>query len=231
MPLPRRDLRVIRDPHSDQVIAHGGDAYAHSVLHRVGFVPVMRQHDAYHRLPAGMDLEEEVRRAQDAVGLLTALGYDLWHEPEFAPDRRMLTEPSLGAGLLHQGEEVARATHTQEVADALSDLTAPVDGVLPATAELLAAVADFLQDLGTGADYHHAQQLRGMAGQLEAFTTRLTSARTALADRSTDHPHRRPCAGAAESERETAATCSCPPPPALPPVPPAMPPTSGRPGR
>ncbi|MFD5108950.1 hypothetical protein [Streptomyces cinereoruber] len=60
MPLADRFLTIRRDPHSEEVLARGGDPEAHSILQRAGFVAVVRLHETYHRAPTG--LAEPLRR-------------------------------------------------------------------------------------------------------------------------------------------------------------------------
>ncbi|MEU9000695.1 hypothetical protein AB0D15_01560, partial [Streptomyces sp. NPDC048551] len=88
MPLTSRIVHIGRDPHSDEVLARGGDAEAESLLERSGFIPVHRDHDRYHRLPRGLEQDEQVRRARRAVAVLKAVGYAPQHDPEFASDVR-----------------------------------------------------------------------------------------------------------------------------------------------
>ncbi|GAA3501069.1 hypothetical protein GCM10019016_081760 [Streptomyces prasinosporus] len=47
-----RFLDIRRDPHSGELLARGGDAEAHSLLQRAGFVAVVRLHESYHRAPS-----------------------------------------------------------------------------------------------------------------------------------------------------------------------------------
>ncbi|MGJ5751617.1 hypothetical protein [Streptomyces puniciscabiei] len=75
MPLADRFLTIHRDPHSEEVLARGGDAEAHSVLQRAGFIPVVRVHESYHRAPTGLDEDDERQLAAEAVARLRAVGY------------------------------------------------------------------------------------------------------------------------------------------------------------
>lgn len=96
--------------------------------------------------------------------------------------------------------------------DALTELTAPHDGVLTALGDALAATADFQQSLGTEHDsskrlLHVAQDALGV------LTSSLGALRNAMADVHVHHPLRRECsAEVGPDEREASATCACPPP-------------------
>ena len=61
-----RFLDIRRDPHSDELLARGGDPEAHSILQRVGFVAVVRVHETYHRVPTGM-VEDVCHLRRDAA--------------------------------------------------------------------------------------------------------------------------------------------------------------------
>jgi hypothetical protein len=190
VPLADRYLRIKRHPHSGEVLARGGDTEAHSVLQRSGFINIRRPHDSYHRLPKGLTARGEARQAAAAVCLLTSLGYHVDHDPAFAPGPHAPYGVTLGNQVSHLAERITGAVHSEDVTEALTELTTG-DGILPATASVLTAAATFLQDLGQGSDYHRAQQLHHLADQLSALTAEVHQIRNHLADRHTPHPHRR----------------------------------------
>lgn len=221
MALAHRVLTIRRDPHSGEVLAHGGDPEAHSILQRTGFVPVVRLHETYHRLPTGLDQAEETRLATRAVARLQAVGYDLSTDPAFTTERREPHYLTRGAQVAHLAARIREAETTDEVSDALTELTATHDGVLPALAEVLGAAADFLQHLGDPADPHTASRVRYLAAErLHVITSDLRHVRNELADRQATHPHRAPCPQeVAGDEREKSATCPCPAPARIPTAP------------
>ncbi|MCY0933830.1 hypothetical protein [Streptomyces sp. H34-S4] len=227
MALAHRVLNIRRDPDSGEVLAHGGDPEAHSVLERTGFVPVVRRHETYHRLPANLDQDEEIRLATRAVSRLQAVGYGLTADTAFATEQHEPHYLTLGAQVAYLATRIREAETTEEVADALTEVTATHDGILPALAEVLAATADFLQDLGHPADPHTAARLQRLSDeQLQSITSDLSQVRNGLADRQAAHPHRTPCPQeVAGDEREKSASCPCPAPTGIPstsaPLPPA----------
>ncbi|MFE2518428.1 hypothetical protein ACFXG9_24325 [Streptomyces mirabilis] len=88
MPRTDRFLDIRRDPHSDELLARGGDSEAHSVLQRAGFVAVVRIHETYHRAPASLAQDDEIRLATNAFGRLRAVGYHVDCDEDFETDSR-----------------------------------------------------------------------------------------------------------------------------------------------
>ncbi|MER5782639.1 hypothetical protein ABT104_13065 [Streptomyces mobaraensis] len=215
MALADRLLTLRRDVHSGEVLARGGDAEAHSILQRSGFIPVVRLHEDYHRLPTGLDASEEARLATRAVARLKAVGYPVDCEPAFDTERREPHYLPLGAQVAAIADRVREAETTEDAADALTELTAAHDGILAALREVLLATADFYQGLGQGPDPYYAQRLRFLADErLGAITSDVHHLRNDLADRHEPHPQRTACEGeGSDTEREASAVCACPPPP------------------
>jgi hypothetical protein len=222
LPSADRFLTVHRDPHSAEVLAHGGGSEAHSVLERAGFVPVVRLHETYHRAPTGLDPGAENQLAAEPVARLRAAGYHIDCDEDFDTDRRPARYPTLGSSVAHLAERLREATTTQDAADALTELTAPHDGVLAAIEQVLYAAADFHYHLGAAADPHIARRLRYLADKhLDVLRTDLIHTRNTLADRHAPHPRRSTCTQEVpDGERERSAVCACPPPPHAAPVPP-----------
>ena len=226
MALADRYLTLHRDVHSGEVLARGGDPEAHSILQRAGFVPVVRVHEHYHRLPTGLDEAEEERLATRAVARLRAVKYGVDCDEAFDTDQREAHQLPLGASVAHQAERIRQATTTEEVADALTEFTAAHDGVLAALDDVLTATAEFYQGLGKAADAATAGRLRYLVeSRLDVIRSDLAHVRAELADRHEAHPERSVCsAEVGPGEREASAVCGCPPPP-RPPTTPSPPPT------
>ncbi|MFE9407437.1 hypothetical protein ACFYN0_01335 [Streptomyces sp. NPDC006704] len=230
-----RFLTLGRDVHSGEVLARGGDPEAHSMLERTSFVPVVRVHETYHRLPTGLngDAAEENRLATRAVARLRAVGYRVETDDAFDTATREPHYLPLGAQVAHLAQRIRDASTTDEVADALTELTASHDGVLIALGEVFAATAEFHQGLGQPADAPTAERLRYLAEhRLGVLHSDLAQIRNDLTDRPPAHPQRRACtAEVGPDEREASAVCACPSPPALsaiPTVAPAAPSPAGR---
>ncbi|MCC2275576.1 hypothetical protein LKL35_09095 [Streptomyces sp. ET3-23] len=225
MPLADRVLTIHRDPHSQEVLARGGDIEAHSLLQRAGFIPVVRVHESYHRAPTGLDEHDETRLATEAVARLRAVGYHVDCDAGFDTDRRPARDLPLGAAVAQFAERIRQATTTDEAADALTELTASHDGILAAIDQVLTATAEFHDGLGDAADAHIARRLRYLAEErLHVIRTDLAHTRDALADRHAPHPGRSTCTEQVPAhERERSAVCACPPPPRTAPVAPPPP--------
>ncbi|MFD4575785.1 hypothetical protein ACFWNK_12345 [Streptomyces sp. NPDC058417] len=186
---------------------------------------MVRLHETYHRAPTGLNRDDEALLATGAVARLRALGYHVDCDKDLDTEARPASYPTLGSSVAHVAERIRRATTTDEAADALTELTAPGDGVLAALHEVLTAAADFHDHLGQPADPCVARRLRYLAEEyLHLIGTDLAHTRNALADRHAPHPGRSTCTGevpAAEPERS--AVCACPPPPRPLPAPPPPP--------
>lgn len=222
MPRTDRFLDIRRDPHSDELLARGGDSEAHSILQRAGFVAVVRVHETYHRAPTGLAEDDESRLATDAVARLRAAGYHVDCDADFDTDSRPASYLPLGSSVAHVAERLRKAATTDEAADALTELTAAHDGVLAALEEVLTATADFHDGLGQAADPYIARRLRYLADEhLRVIRTDLSETRNQLASRHAPHPGRSTCTGEVPStEQERSAACACPPPPRTLPAPP-----------
>ncbi|MEU1329487.1 hypothetical protein [Streptomyces sp. NPDC005865] len=215
MALADRYLTLQRDVHSGEVLARGGDPEAHSILQRTGFVPVVRVHEHYHRLPTGLDETEEERLATRAVARLRAVRYHVACDEAFETELREAQYLPLGASVAHQAERIRQATSTEEVADALTELTADHDGVLAALDEILTATIEFHLALGGPADIATTSRPRHLSeGSLDVIRADLAAVRADLADRHEPHPQRSVCsAEVGPHEREASAVCGCLPPP------------------
>jgi hypothetical protein len=222
--LPRTDrfLDIRRDPHSKELLARGGDAEAHSVLQRAGFVAVVRLHETYHRAPTGLTQDDESRLATEAVARLRAAGYHVDCDEEFHTDFRPDSYLPPGASVAHLAARIREAVTTDEAAGVLTELTAAHDGILAALHEVLTATADFHDGLGQAADPYIARRLRHLADEhLRVIHDDLAHTRNTLADRHSPHPGRNTCTEQVpDHEPERSAVCACPPPPRTLPSPP-----------
>ncbi|MFJ7423359.1 hypothetical protein ACIQXD_32855 [Streptomyces uncialis] len=184
-------------------------------------MPVARTHELYHRLPTGLEPDEERRLATRTVARLRSAGCPLQCDPDFETEAREAHYLPLGAQVANLADDIRSATTSDEVADVLAEVTAAYDGILAGLSEVLTATADFHQDLGGPVDGPMAERLRDLAvHRLDVVAADLRETRTDLADRRQSHPRRSVCGGEVPpDEREASAACACPPPPPLPPPP------------
>jgi hypothetical protein len=185
---------------------------ADSVLHRAGFIPVVpARGEPYHRLPYAMTSPAEQRAVLTAtVDALRADGFDVTCDPALTdpgvPPRNDY-EVSLGDRIGHLADTITTATHSREVTTALSELTAPGDGVLTRTGEILETAADWQQTHGGLTGAVHADRLRLLARRLQTTALEIRAARNDLADQHTPaRAESSPVAGqASPGSRERAA--------------------------
>ncbi|GGZ40492.1 hypothetical protein [Streptomyces poonensis] len=167
---------------------------AHSVLQRTGFIPVVRVHNAYHRAPTGLGEDDEIALATEAVARLRAVGYHVDCDEDFDTKYRPVRDLPLGASVTHLAERIRQATTTEEVAAALTELTASHDGILAAIREVIVATAEFHDSLGATTAPCTARRLRYLADEyLHIVQTDLAHTRNAIADRHAPHPSRSTC--------------------------------------
>lgn len=193
---------------------------AGAVLYRAGFIPTVAPGSVHaYRLPLSMtDSAEQHLVVTRAFDMLQAEGFILAGDPDLLRDHEPLAQAdmSLGDRLGHLAQTVRTATHTSEVAVALTELTAPGDGVLQRVSEILDATAGWWEEFGSTADHRHVKHLRLIAADMDAHAIRLQAIRNDLADRHTVHPNKaqaaaeRPLPQATVSTRVNAARASSP---------------------
>ncbi|MFF9016577.1 hypothetical protein ACF09C_26855 [Streptomyces sp. NPDC014870] len=220
MTLADRFLDIRRDPHSDELLARGGDPAAYSILQRAGFVAVVRLHETYHRAPTGLAKQDETRLATTAVARLRAAGYHVDCHEDFDTDSRPASYLPPGSSVAHIAERIREAVTREEAADAVTELTADCDGILAALHEVLTATADFHDRRSQASAPYTSRPLRYLADELRVIND-LAHTCNALADRHAPHPGHNTCTQEVPvTERERSAVCTCPPPPRTLPAPP-----------
>ncbi|MFD8298817.1 hypothetical protein ACFV13_21630 [Streptomyces bauhiniae] len=193
---------------------------AGAVLYRAGFIPSVAPGSVHaYRLPLAMtDSAEQRLVVTGAFDMLQGEGFILAGDPDLLPPEPLHAQAdmSLGDRLEHLAQTVRAATHTNEVAAALTELTAPGDGVLQRVAEILDATAGWWEGFGDTADHRHVKHLSLIAADLNSHAIRLQAIRNDLADRHTSHPNKaqaaaeRPLPQATASTRMNAARSSSP---------------------
>ncbi|WP_241826924.1 hypothetical protein [Streptomyces graminilatus] len=168
------------------------ESAADAVLHRAGFVPVVLFRERFHRLPSAMtNLVEQREMVTRAFDMLQAEGFDVSCDPDLLDPSRPPPGDhglSLGDRLGYLTESIQSAAHTSEAVAALSELTAPGDGVLQRVVESLNTTADWWEGLGEPVDPHYANRLRYITKKLDSYALEIRSMRGDLADRHTYHP-------------------------------------------
>jgi hypothetical protein len=164
------------------------------------------------------------------VARLRAVGCHVDCDPAFDTDRRPAQDEPLGASVAQVADRIRQATTTEEVAEILTELTAP------ATASSMPPVKSSLLRLNSRKTLAH--QLPRTPRDGCATSPRNASPSSAptwctrandLADRHVPQPGRVACTQEVPAdERERFAVCACPPPPRAIPVPP---PVAAGPGR
>ncbi|MFD8963410.1 hypothetical protein ACFV0C_00160 [Streptomyces sp. NPDC059568] len=173
--------------------------FAAAVLHRAGFVPVARLHERFHRLPTAMtDPDEQRRTVTRTIDMLHDEGFAISSDAELIDHSQPYAagpEMSPGDQVGHLTEVISTAGHTRDFVAALSELTAPGNGVVHAVVRALDATADWWEGLGEPADPHYANRLRHITRELDSYAMEIRAMRGDLADRHTEHPmHSRPAA-------------------------------------
>ncbi|WP_433888491.1 hypothetical protein [Streptomyces sp. CA-111067] len=165
---------------------------ADAVLHRAGFVSEVTHRGRFHHLPAGMtDPVEQRHTVTRAVDMLGAEGFAYAVEADLLDSSlpvRTDSGPSLGDHLVHLTQSLSRAGHTSQAVAALSELTAPGDGVLDRLTEVIDATADWWDGLGEAADPLYAARLRRINHKMGISIQEIQNLRDRLADRHTAHP-------------------------------------------
>jgi len=167
---------------------------ADAVLHRAGFIAEVFYRGRLHYLPAAMrDPAEQRQAVTHAFDALQAEGITVSCDPALLDssvpvhrDHRV----HLGDQLDDLVRSIAHSDHTSQAVGALSELTAPDDGVLDRIVEVLDATAGWWESLGDATDPLYADRLRRIAGTLTVSFLEIRTLRDTLADRHTAHPLR-----------------------------------------
>ncbi|MEV6535135.1 hypothetical protein AB0M86_37070 [Streptomyces sp. NPDC051639] len=142
-------VTIAKDPRTDLVVAIGGTEKAADILQRTGgFLSAAGPRGDYHRLPHGLPVEQQRLKATTASHALLAAGYSVHLDPSL----NMLATPDSerDAALRYLdrlAERVVAAGTSTEVAEVLTEIAAPLHGLLPLTREVVVrawiAASDF----------------------------------------------------------------------------------------
>ncbi|MGW3835115.1 hypothetical protein [Streptomyces microflavus] len=136
-------ITITKDPRTGLVVAIGGTEKAADILQRTGgFLSAAGHHGTYHRLPHGLPVEQQHLKATTAAHTLLAAGHSVHLDPALnmlaTPDGdRDATLRYLG----YLGTRVAAAETSSQVAEVLTEIAAPVNGLLPLIREVVVRAA------------------------------------------------------------------------------------------
>ncbi|MFC9329065.1 hypothetical protein [Kitasatospora sp. NPDC057015] len=177
MPVPFITIGI--EP-SGAVTARGvDDDLTAGLLKIAGFQQIQDWYGRRHRLPSTTPPRERADRATHAATMLRTAGFTVDLDPDLDTDR--LTTPTDPHGLRVIGQQVLRLTdHIRgastgaQAADALDQLLAPEDGVIPRLREALEAAAEQVTDLDP--DQHE------LSDRFSAATEWISNAESELED-------------------------------------------------
>ncbi|MFI0776175.1 hypothetical protein [Streptomyces sp. NPDC021212] len=132
-------VTITKDPRTDLVVAIGGTERAADILQRSGgFLSVPGPRGDYHRLPYGLPVEQQRLKATTASHALLAAGHSVHLDPALTalatPDGE---HDAALRYLAHLAERASAARTNSEVAEILTEIAAPVSGLLPLTREVV----------------------------------------------------------------------------------------------
>ncbi|MFE7810796.1 hypothetical protein ACFU5P_02165 [Streptomyces sp. NPDC057433] len=132
-------VTITKDPRTGLVVAIGGTEQAADILQRTGgFLTAPGPRGDYHRLPHRLPIAEQRLKATTASHALLAAG----HSVHLDPSLNMLASPDGERDaalryLTQLAERASAAKTSSEVAEVLTEVAAPVHGLLPLTREVI----------------------------------------------------------------------------------------------
>ncbi|MFE3901294.1 hypothetical protein ACFXPY_13280 [Streptomyces sp. NPDC059153] len=130
---------ITKDPRTELVVAIGGTERAADILQRAGgFLNAPTIGRDYHRLPHGLPVEQQRLKATAASHALLAAGHSVHLDPALnaltTPDGERETALRY---LTQLSERASRAKSTTEIAEILTEIAGPTEGLLPLTREVV----------------------------------------------------------------------------------------------
>ncbi|EOY45722.1 MULTISPECIES: hypothetical protein [Streptomyces] len=181
-------VTITKDPRTGLVVAIGGTDQAADILQRTGgFLSAPGPRGDYHHLPHGLHIEQQRLKATTASHALLTAG----HSVHLDPALNMLATPDgereAALRYLTQLAERASAAETSsEVAEVLTEVAAPVHGLLPLTREVIVRswiAASKLHGAAPGEEPEPLARLAGTANSLSEATRVILHARNHAARR------------------------------------------------
>ncbi|MDV9194407.1 hypothetical protein [Streptomyces sp. Wh19] len=163
-------ITITKDPRTELVVAIGGNGRAADILQRIGgFLNAPGAGRDYHRLPHGLAVEQQRLKATAAAHALLAAGHSVHLDPVLnalaTPDGE---RESALRYLAQLSERASRAESATEIAEVLTAVAAPSEGLLPLTREVVVrATIACSRHLNTGGkDAEPVSQLANTADSL-----------------------------------------------------------------
>ncbi|WP_446038077.1 hypothetical protein [Streptomyces sp. SID1121] len=157
-------ITITRDPRTQYVVAIGGDERAAGILQMYGgFVSVPGPHLPYHLQPHTLPVDEQQRDATAASYALLLAGFSVFLDPSL---NTLTTTPGVERQAFYHyldqlTERGRHATDDSEVADVLTAIAAPQQGVLSPLVDMLLSTGMAWRERlgGDGQDPVLAEQL------------------------------------------------------------------------
>ncbi|QCD54267.1 hypothetical protein [Streptomyces hawaiiensis] len=164
-------VTITKDARTGLVVAIGGTEKAADILQRTGgFLSAPGPRGDYHRLPHGLPIEQQRLKATTASHALLAAGHSVHLDP--ALNMLAIPDGEREAALRYLArltEQVAAAETSSQVAEVLTEVAAPVHGLLPLTREVIVRAwiaASDLQGARPGEEPEPIARLGGTADSL-----------------------------------------------------------------
>lgn len=196
-------VTITKDPRTGLVVAIGGTEQTADILQRTGgFLSAPGPRGDYHRLPHSLPIEQQRLKATTASHALLAAG----HSVHLDPTLNMLTTPDgeRDAALRYLSrlaERASAAENSSAVGEILTEVAAPVHGLLPLTREVIVRAwiaASDLQGAAPGEEPEPIARLSSTASYLSEAARVILHARNHAA-RPVQPPATAPAPGRAQS--------------------------------
>ncbi|MFP8959217.1 hypothetical protein ACLIYP_01405 [Streptomyces nanhaiensis] len=131
-------ITITRDTRTGLVVAIGGDERAAGILQMAGFIPAPGPRGDYHRLPCSLPIAQQLSRSTAASHALLSAGFGVHLDPA------LNTLPTSGGDrqvarryLARLAARARQATDDRQVAEILTEIAAPCEGLLPLVRNVL----------------------------------------------------------------------------------------------
>ncbi|MFE0087653.1 hypothetical protein [Streptomyces sp. NPDC058991] len=191
-------VTITQDRRTGLVVAIGGTQQAAEILQRCGFLDAPGPRGDYHRLPHGLPFEQQCLKATAASHGLLAAGHSVHLDAALnvlsSPDGDRLAAQRYLAQL---AERAGRATDDREVAEVLTEIAAPAQGLLPLLREVVVragfAWAEHLDGVGHATE--PADRLMSTADSLSSSSRQIARVRNEAARTPAQPSPPGPCTG------------------------------------